>query len=610
MRDDRHRAGALRSPRHPVPSWEGLFALVIAVSIAALSLLVQVGDLVAQPAGKLVVIISTQEPGMPGTATLIKGIREGLATNSSHRIDVTVEYLDRYTPSPSTDQTMSTMYAQKYQKRTPDLIVALGMPAVEFATRIRPRMWSRVPIVFADAAQILDKAPALKNVTGVVEALEVDRTLNNALQLFPETRRIVAINGASVQERTLQADFERTVRMLGRDLQVESLSGQSFEQVAGRLTTLGDDTIGYFLSFHSDNSDRSFVPSEVIQALAPMSRRPIFGNGGGYFGAGILGGWFIDYGQLGREVSAQALRVLGGESVGAIPVELSSSIRPMFDWRQMQRWGITDERLPAGSIVQYERMSLWRQHRNLILTALTAMLLQAALIATLLWERGRRRRAEARALTLSGQVIQATESERSRIARELHDDISQRLALLSIEIDQFAGSAKAKEGGTAADAKTFSTKTKAIADDIHQLAKELHPTTLKMLGLSSAVRAFCAELEARHDIPISLRETSSLRDLPEGAAISLYRVVQEALQNVVKHSGAKEATVTFSSEDDYASVRIEDNGRGFDTGHIRNGIGLDGMRERLRLVGGTFKIDSRPGAGTRIEARIPKGSTV
>jgi signal transduction histidine kinase len=558
--------------------------------------------------GRLVVVVSTQEPGTPAIATLIKGLREGLGTEPSLKTELVVEHLDRFGPGPGNDPAMNAMFAQKYQGRTPDLVVALGTPAVEFATRIRSRMWSRVPIVFADAAHILDKTRPLKNITGVVEALEMDRTLNTALQLFPETRRIVVVNGASVIERTLQADFTRTVQSMARDVAIESLSGLTFEQVAERMASLGDDSIAYFLSFHSDNSDRSFVPAEVLQSLAPLSRRPIFGNGAGYLGAGILGGWLIDYGQLGREVSAQALRILGGEQVGAISTEFSSSIRPMFDWRQMQRWGITDDRLPAGSIVQYERPSLWKQHRNAILTALTALLLQAALIATLLWERGRRRHAEARALALSGQVIQATETERSRIARELHDDISQRLALLSIEIDQFAGSAKAKTGGVTPDAKTFSSKTKAIADDIHQLAKELHPTTLKMLGLSSAVRAFCAELEARHEISISLQETMNLRELPEAVAISLYRVVQEALQNVVKHSGAREASVTFAGDAVHMSVRIEDQGAGFDTGHARHGIGLDGMRERLRLAGGTLKIDSKPGTGTRIEARIPMGS--
>ena len=181
---------------------------------------------------------------------------------------------------------------------------------------------------------------------------------------------------------------------------------------------------------------------------------------------------------------------------------------------------------------------------------------------------------------------------------------------MSIEIDQFSGSARAKAGGVTADASAFSAKTKAIADDIHQLAKELHPTTLKMLGLSSAVRAFCAELEARHEISISLQENTSLRDLPEATAISIYRVVQEALQNVVKHSNATEASVICARDSKQICVRIEDNGAGFDPGRARHGIGLDGMRERLRLVGGALKIESKPGAGTRIEARIPNGSTV
>ena len=119
------------------------------------------------------------------------------------------------------------------------------------------------------------------------------------------------------------------------------------------------------------------------------------------------------------------------------------------------------------------------------------------------------------------------------------------------------------------------------------------------------MRAFCAELEARHVIAVSLQELTPLRELPEGAAITLYRVVQEALQNVVRHSGATEASVTFGRQAGQVWVRIADGGQGFEPGVARGGIGLDGMRERLRLVGGTLRIDSMPGAGTRIEARVP-----
>lgn len=554
---------------------------------------------------KFVVVISTHEPGTRPAATLIKGLREGLASAAGAKIDIMVEHLDRYAPAPANDPTLSDMLAQKYKGRVPDLVIALGGVAIDFANRIRSRMWKDVPIVFSDGAHILDKITKVKNITGVIEALEMDRTLHNALQLYPGTKRIVVVNGASIVERALQTGFEQTVRKLGREIEVESLAGLTYEQVGERLAALDAESIVYFLSFYSDGSERGFVPAEALQGLAGGARRPVFANGAGYLGQGILGGWFVDYGQLGREVSAQALRILDGEPASRMPIERSASIRPIFDWRQMQRWGVPDDALPAGSIVLYAQASLWQQYRTWIVSALVAFTLQATLIGTLLWERGRRRLAEARALTLSGQVIEATENERGRIARELHDDISQRLALLSIEIDQFANRAKTEPTALLGSVKHLSGKTQAIAEDVHQLAKELHPTSLKMLGLAKAVRMFSAELEARHEIAIALNERTNLRDLPESVAISIYRVVQEALQNVVKHSGAREASITFTGAPDSVTVLVADDGRGFDVAHIRGGIGLDSMRERLRLVGGKLKVESRPGSGTRVEATIP-----
>ena len=119
---------------------------------------------------RLVVVVSTQEPGMSASATLIKGLREGLATDPTFAIEFVVEHLDRYSPASGNDPALNEMFAQKYKGRTPDLVVALGSPAIDFANRIRTRIWPRTPIVFADAANILGKTPALK-VGGVAEDL-------------------------------------------------------------------------------------------------------------------------------------------------------------------------------------------------------------------------------------------------------------------------------------------------------------------------------------------------------------------------------------------------------------------------------------------------------
>jgi signal transduction histidine kinase len=129
---------------------------------------------------------------------------------------------------------------------------------------------------------------------------------------------------------------------------------------------------------------------------------------------------------------------------------------------------------------------------------------------------------------------------------------------------------------------------------------------LKLLGLPAAARAFCAELERRHGIAITVYERADLRQLPETHGLTLYRVMQESLQNAIKHSGASDASVTFACDEEGASVTIADNGSGFDPEIAAGGTGLAGMRERLRLVGGTLDVVSAHEEGTTIRARVPE----
>jgi signal transduction histidine kinase len=582
----------------------GLSALLVGLGVLVL-VLPAVGQ---QPARdqKLILVLSTHEPGIPSVATLIKGIREGLADLQPGQPAIAVEQIDRSGPTGADDTTLQNVFAQKFRGRDPDLIIALGNDAIDFAVRSRAKMWRKVPVIYSDEARlVIQRSPAL-NITGVAAAMETDRTLYTALQLFPATKRIALISGSSSLEVALKEEFLKTISSFEGRLELIDMSGEPFERLRERLAALPDDAIAYFLSLRTDGTDRSFVSSDALEILSDVSRRPIFGTSSTYLGRGILGGWLIDHGQLGREVAVQAARVLGGEPTAQIPVERSSSIRPMFDWRKLQRWGVKEERLPAGSIVLFAQPSLWQQYRGWIMTALSILLLQAALITLLLLERGRRRMAEAKALRLSGEVIRATENERGRIARELHDDVSQRLALLSIEIDQFAAKPKLAEAGVVPEVKALSSKTQGIADDIYKLAKELHPTTLKLLGLAPAARSFCAELEQRHGLRISVHDKGNLRELPEPVATSLYRVVQEALQNTIKHSGATDASVAFEGDEKGVSVTIADNGTGIAAGARSNGTGLDGMRERLRLVGGTLEVTSGPEIGTTIEAHVPR----
>ena len=219
----------------------------------------------------------------------------------------------------------------------------------------------------------------------------------------------------------------------------------------------------------------------------------------------------------------------------------------------------------------------------------------------------RRKEAELAALQLSGQLINAQELERSRLAFELHDDLNQRLALLAVELEMFGNKPPAVGSAITGRMQAFSAQVKKLSSAVHRLAHELHPAKLEQLGLVPAVRGFCRELGAAHEFDIKFESRDVPRRLPEDIALCLYRVIQEGLQNVLKHSGAKAAEVELTANEKEVCLIVSDRGRGFDASRTiyRSSLGLISMRERVRLVHGRLSIQSRSGAGTRIEVQVP-----
>lgn len=206
---------------------------------------------------------------------------------------------------------------------------------------------------------------------------------------------------------------------------------------------------------------------------------------------------------------------------------------------------------------------------------------------------------------LSGRLIKAQEDERSRIARELHDDLSQRLGVLSLQIDLLR---RAPDLSMATDQiERLSTDITGIATEIHALSYRLHPAKLDQLGLVTAARAWCRDLSGQSGLPISF----TTRDVPDrldaDTSLCLFRILQETTRNVVRHSGASAGTVTLTARDGALHLAIEDDGHGFDVEQAQRagGLGLVSMRERVRSLQGTIAIESRQGSGTRIEAIVP-----
>jgi len=219
-----------------------------------------------------------------------------------------------------------------------------------------------------------------------------------------------------------------------------------------------------------------------------------------------------------------------------------------------------------------------------------------------------RKRGEEALSSVSRRLIQAQEAERARIARDLHDDIGQRLALLTMTLEQLTHirSHTSDEGRSHLDA--LRAQAADISASVRALAHELHSSRLQHLGVVAAMKGFCAELSAQQKIEVDFGGAETQPGVPAETALCLFRVLQEALHNAVRHSGVRQFEVQLRDTTDALQLTVRDKGSGFDpeTAIDGGGLGLTSMKERLKLVGGELLIKSRPSGGTTIVARVPR----
>jgi two-component system sensor histidine kinase UhpB len=208
---------------------------------------------------------------------------------------------------------------------------------------------------------------------------------------------------------------------------------------------------------------------------------------------------------------------------------------------------------------------------------------------------------------LAGRLIEAQEQERSRIARDLHDDINQRLASVSIELSAIRRSA----GASGTDLAHVQDELIALSEDVRHLSHNLHPSMLHETGLEAALGSLCNTQRHRNGPSIDLNVMPNADNLPDAVALCLYRAAQEALGNAIRHARARAIEVRLGVVDQLAELRVDDDGIGFSmTGEAvrRRGLGLLSLEERAKLLGGSFDLNTSPGKGTHVCIRIPLSS--
>ena len=221
------------------------------------------------------------------------------------------------------------------------------------------------------------------------------------------------------------------------------------------------------------------------------------------------------------------------------------------------------------------------------------------------------RHSQAELRRLTANLLTTQEEERKRLARELHDDVNQRMAMLANEVSML-------EQGLPGSAETVRTQLRSLresveqlSDDLRRAAQQLHPSALEHFGLVAALESFCTDFSKLYSIRLKFTHRGVPEAVPFEVSLCLYRVAQECLHNLAKHSQAKQATLSLRGTQESLVLSVIDKGQGFDPQATANrtGLGIIGMRERVRLVGGSVSIDSRPGKGTRVDVRVPLNRT-
>jgi signal transduction histidine kinase len=542
-----------------------------------------------------------------------------LGAGLEEELDYYSEYIDvpRFS-EPSYPAAFRDFLRLKYKDEGFDVVVAMGDVAFELLRTYRTELFADAPVVFF----VNQPVRTFPNSTGVIVELKFDRTLELAAHLQPDIRNVFVVSGASGRDKLFEDMTRAQFQRYASRFNFSYLSGLTTADLDARLASLPAHSIVYYLLVYQDGTGANFQPMVYLDRVQAVASAPTYSWVDTAMGHGIVGGSLLSVQAQTEAIASLALRVLHGEPadhIPATPLDLGVS---QVDWRQLQRWGISTSRVPPETLIKFREVDGWNRYRGYILGGVILLLAQSALIAGLLVQKRMRRLAELqvrereaalrasneRIHDLGGRLLLAQEAERSRIARELHDDVNQQVALLAIDLELL------REGGpqrsnAAMLASEACERAHGIAKSLHDLSHQLHPARLRMLGLVPALNGLQREL-SRPDCVIEFWSDNVPSPLPHDVTLCLFRVAQEALHNALTHSGASRVSLQLVGEAGRLRMTIADDGVGFDLDDAwRRGLGLVSMGERLEFIDGTFDIQSRPGSGTRLSISVPFPAT-
>jgi signal transduction histidine kinase len=535
-----------------------------------------------------------------------------LNTRLSQTVDYYAEYLDApRTPTLQYERAFRDYLRAKYRNQRFDLVIAMQDVAWDFVRKYRSALFPRTPIVFSSRNRNVARPV---NSTGVVSEINLRATLDFALTLQPNTKQVFVVTGASNRDKVYENLARAQLRGFESRLALTYLAGLPRTELERRVATLPEASIVYYLLFYQDQTGENQNPIEFLARLSALANQPTYSWSDSTIDHGVVGGRLEDQSSLIDAVADTAVRVLKGERADTIPVSMIDTTVPQVDWRQLQRWHINESRVPPGTYV------LFRQNApnddDVQLAVLWPVPFAVVLIAAMaVWTHKRRKmqgdahgnpfatiRLEDRLRDLGRRLLKAQEEERSRIALELHDDVSQQAVALAIDLQRITDAPPGTAQKIVRDAQA---RVKSLLKSVHDLSTSTAPSEPAAGRPAGGPRSAAARpLQARHHDHGLLRERRGNSARRYRALSVPHRAGSDAER--IKHSGARNIRVQLKGGNEAIALTVIDDGAGFDVGAAAGkGLGLISMHERAESVGGMLKVVSRKGAGTRLQVTVP-----
>ncbi len=294
-------------------------------------------------------------------------------------------------------------FQEKYRNKPIGAIISVGPAALDYSLRLRKSVWPTVPVVFAAVDKKTADLDIVPGVTGTTIQLTLAEMISAARMLLPDTKRF-ALVGDRLENQLYYSQFAEELADYSRKFEIIDLMGLPLDEVKQRVAILPEHTAVLYIGINSDRAT-VYMSADLVQVLAGVANRPIIVSVETYFGTGAIGGFILSPKLIGQEAGQLALRVLDGEDASTIPVVPSNSLKPIFDWRQLKRWGANENNLPPGSEIRFRAPDVWERYRWEIVGACGIVLIQSGMLIGLLIERQRRRFAEEESRQRIRQVI-------------------------------------------------------------------------------------------------------------------------------------------------------------------------------------------------------------